>query len=139
MNRVIRVILNSTAFVLICIVGVLLLESSPNLGLLILLSSIDQLEDVYTYIYNRRLFPKSFFIIDIFFEILSIIVGAWMMLLGIMYYPFFHTLFFLLMIVLGALIIESAIEDILSYTGFYNRGVEHEVREEERKFVIKKA
>jgi hypothetical protein len=136
MVKVVRVVLNSIAFFLLIIVGAIFLEKSPILSALLFLSSIDQVEDVYTYISGKRLFPKYLFPLDMLFEGVAVMAGAIMFLFGIMYYPYFHTYFFLTLMFLGAMIISSATEDITSYFQFY--GVQSiEVRKKER-FVRRK-
>lgn len=132
MKRILRIVVNSIAFFLLILSGCLVFETNTLLALLMFIASIDQLEDVYTYTYNRRLFPKAFIVFDLVLEGILVVAGGMMLIYGFLYYQYFHTYFFIILLFLGLMIIESALEDLFSYMKYYSGGEEYEVRKEKR-------
>jgi hypothetical protein len=112
---VFRVIINSFAFVMLAILGVVTLQFSLLLGLLLLLSTIDQFEDVYYYVYGKRLMPRSLMPLDVFLELILAFVGVGMFILSLIYSQYFSTWFFKALLPLSLLIVYSAIEDIFEW------------------------
>ena len=115
MLRVLRVIVNSFALVVLTVLGVVTLQFNPLLALIFFLSALDQLEDVYYYVYGKRLMPRHLMPLDIVFESILILVGVGMFALSLMYYYYFSTWFFRAMLPLSLLIVYSAIEDVVEW------------------------
>ena len=140
MLRLLRVIVNSFALVVLAVLGVVTLQFNPLLAMLFFLSAIDQFEDVYYYVYGKRLVPRHLMPLDIVFESILVLVGVGMFVLSLIYYYFFSTWFFRALLPLSLLIVYSAIEDIAEWfkpgvagATEVTRGVHigEEVREEE--------
>ena len=112
-SRVVRVIINSFTFILLLIIAYVMWQSNPLLSFLLALAAIDQFEDVYYYVYRRRLFPDWFMPFDIIFEIVVIGIGLGMLLFSLIYYAYFETWFFRALLFLSIPIIYSAVEDIV--------------------------
>ncbi|MGC9014887.1 MAG: hypothetical protein ACP5KW_10980 [Thermoproteota archaeon] len=138
LGKVLRVIFNSTAFVILLAIGLGLFDENPALALLVVASSLDQFEDVYYLTTGQRLIPKWFAPIDVLFEGVATGIGLGLLLFGIMYYSYFASYFFVAMIFVGIMVMLSSLEDI----GYYFGGSEviHvvEVREKEKRFVKRK-
>jgi hypothetical protein len=112
---VLRVIINSFAFIVLAILGVVTLQFNLPLGVLFLLSTIDQLEDVYYYVYGKRLVPKPLMPLDVVFELVLAFVGVAMFITSLIYYQYFPTWFFKALLPLSFLIVYSAIEDVVEW------------------------
>ncbi|MGC9086077.1 MAG: hypothetical protein ACP5IT_07820 [Thermoproteota archaeon] len=138
LGKVLRVIFNSTAFVILLAIGFGLFDENPALALLVVASSLDQFEDVYYLTTGQRLIPKWFAPVDVLFEGVATGIGLGLLLFGIMYYSYFASYFFVAMIFVGIMVMLSSLEDI----GYYFGGSEviHvvEVREKEKRFVRRK-
>ncbi|MGC8578141.1 MAG: hypothetical protein ACP5M7_09160 [Thermoproteota archaeon] len=138
LGKVLRVIFNSTAFVILLAIGLGLFDENPALALLVVASSLDQFEDVYYLTTGQRLIPKWFAPVDVLFEGIATGIGLGLLLFGIMYYSYFASYFFVAMIFVGIMVMLSSLEDI----GYYFGGSEvmHavEVREKEKRFVKRK-
>jgi hypothetical protein len=137
--RVLRVVFNSTAFVILLLIGFGLFNTNPALAFLVALSSLDQFEDVYYLTTGERLIPSWFAPIDVLFEGVAMGLGLGLLLFGLMYYSYFASYFFVALIFVGFMVMMSSIEDV----GFYFGGsseVMHlvEIRKEEKKFVRRK-
>jgi hypothetical protein len=115
MYRVFRVIVNSFAFVLTIAMGVVTLQYNPLLSIVFFLASLDQLEDVYFYIYGKRLIPRSLMFIDIVFEGVMFMIGLAMLLLSVSYYAYFSTWFFRALLFLSVMVMWSSVEDVLQW------------------------
>lgn len=138
MLRLLRVIVNSFALVVLTVLGAVTLQFNPLLATLFFLSAIDQFEDVYYYVYGKRLVPRHLMPLDIVFESILVLVGVGMFVLSLIYYYFFSTWFFRALLPLSLLIVYSAIEDIAEWfkpgvagAAKVTRGVGEEIREEE--------
>jgi hypothetical protein len=138
--RVLRVVVNSFALVVLLVLGVVTLQFNPLLAIIFFLSAIDQFEDVYYYVYGKRLMPRHLMPLDIVFESILILVGMGMFTLSLIYYYFFSTWFFRALLPLSVLIVYSAVEDIAEWfkpsvagATKVTRGVHlgEEIREEE--------
>jgi hypothetical protein len=138
--RVLRVVVNSFALVVLAVLGVVTLQFNPLLALIFFLSAIDQFEDVYYYVYGKRLMPRYLMPLDIVFESILVLVGVGMFVLSLIYYYYFSTWFFRALLPLSLLIVYSAIEDVVEWfkpgvagATKVTRGVHigEEVREEE--------
>ena len=111
--RLIRVVINSFALILLGILACVMWQSNPAYSFIFALAAVDQFEDVYYYVYRRRLFPEWFMPFDTVFEMVLFGVGLGMMLFSISYYIYFETWFFKALLPLSILIMYSAVEDIL--------------------------
>lgn len=107
-----RVMLNSIAFFVMIYLAVYLFKYNPLWGIVILISALDQLEDVYFYTTNSRLIPSWFRPVDIVLEGVLALVGVIMALFGLIYWYSFDSLFFFMWMVASAFMALSAIEDI---------------------------
>ena len=115
MFRVFRVIINGFAFVMLAILGVVILQFNLPLGLLLLLSTIDQFEDVYYYVYGKRLMPRSLMPLDVVLELILAFVGLGMFIMSLIYSQYFPTWFFKALLPLSLLIVYSAVEDVFEW------------------------
>jgi len=113
--RVVRIIINSFALILLVILAYIMWQSNPTFSLLLALAAIDQFEDVYYYTYRRRLFPSWFMPLDVIFEVVLFVVGLGMLLFSITYYIYFETWFFRALLPLSIMVMYSSIEDILMW------------------------
>jgi hypothetical protein len=113
--RVFRVIINSFAFILTLIMAVVTFQYHPWLALVFLLASFDQFEDVYYYVYGKRLIPRSLMFFDIIFEGVMFMIGLAMLMLSVSYYAYFSTWFFRAMIFLSIMIMWSSVEDVIQW------------------------
>jgi hypothetical protein len=113
--RVLRVIVNSFALVVLAVLGAVTLQFNPLLATLFFLSALDQFEDVYYYVYGKRLVPRRLMPLDIVLELILVLVGAGMFVLSLIYYYFFSTWFFRALLPLSILIVYSALEDIAEW------------------------
>ena len=94
MYRALRAVVNGFAFVLCLLLAFATFEASPWLALLFLLASIDQFEDVYYYVYEKRLVPRALMVLDIALEGVMLVVGLVMLVLSISYFLHFSTWLF---------------------------------------------
>lgn len=115
MLRVVRVIINSFAFILLVILAYIMWQCNPMLSFLLALAAIDQFEDVYYYTYRKRLFPFWFMPFDMIFETMLFVIGLGMMIFSVAYYVYFETWFFRALLPLSIMIMYSAVEDILMW------------------------
>jgi hypothetical protein len=115
MYRVFRVIANSFAFVLTIVMGVVTLQYNPLLSIVFFLASLDQLEDVYYYIYGKRFIPRSLMFFDIIFEGVMFMIGLAMLLLSVSYYAYFSTWLFRALLFLSVMVMWSSVEDVLQW------------------------
>jgi hypothetical protein len=115
MYRVLRVILNSFAFILMLIMAVVSFQYHPLLALVFLLTSFDQFEDVYYYVYGKRLIPASLKFFDIVFEGIMFMIGLAMLLLSVSYYAYFSTWLFRALIFLSIMVMWSSVEDVIQW------------------------
>jgi hypothetical protein len=115
MYRVFRVIVNSFAFVLTIVMSVVTFQYNPWLSIVFFLASLDQLEDVYYYVYGKRLVPRSLMFIDIVFEGIMFMIGLAVLLLSVSYYAYFSTWFFRALLFLSIMIMWSSVEDVLQW------------------------
>jgi len=113
--RVVRIIINSFTFVLLLIIAYVVWRSNPLLSFLLALVAIDQFEDVYYYVYRRRLFPEWFMPFDMIFEMVVVGIGLGMLVFSLIYYAYFETWFFRALLFLSIPIIYSAVEDIVMW------------------------
>lgn len=111
--RVLRVIVNSVAFVLLLLVAFYSWYISPLYFVLFVLAALDQAEDVYYYVYNKRLVPLWMMPFDLMFEIMLTGVGIAMFVFSVIYYAYFQTWFFRVIMPLSIAIVYSAIEDVV--------------------------
>lgn len=115
MYRVLRVVINSFAFVLCLLLAITTFEANPWLALLFLASSFDQLEDVYYYVYGRRLIPRALMPLDLVFEGVMFMVGLAMLMLSVSYYAYFSTWIFRGLLFLSIMILWSSVEDVIEW------------------------
>ncbi|HDH45049.1 MAG TPA: hypothetical protein ENG66_06645 [Thermococcus sp.] len=108
-----RVLLNSLAFFLLLVLGGYMIQYNPLWGAIVFFSALDQLEDVYFYVTKSRLIPSWFRPVDIILEGVLAIVGVSMFVFGLIYWYSFGGWFFLLWLVVSAMIAWSATEDII--------------------------
>ncbi|RLG67233.1 MAG: hypothetical protein DRO11_10375 [Methanobacteriota archaeon] len=109
----VRVLLNSLAFFLLLVLGGYVISYNPIWGFIVVFSAFDQLEDVYFYVTKNRLIPAWFRPIDIMLEGVLALVGASMFVFGLVYWYSFDSWFFLLWLIVSAMIAWSAVEDIV--------------------------
>jgi len=113
--RVLRVVINSFAFVLCLLLAITTFEANPWLALLFLAASFDQLEDVYYYVYGRRLIPRALMPLDIVFEGVMFMVGLAMLMLSVSYYAYFSTWLFRGLLFLSIMVLWSSVEDVVEW------------------------
>lgn len=149
MMRLFRVMINSFVFILLVVVAYVMWRSNPLLSVVLLLAAVDQFEDVYTYVYGRRLFPPWFMPFDFVFEMVVLGLGILLFVFSLIYYSYFETWFFRSLLILSIPIMYSAVEDIVLWynptqplldrpklvTGYV---CQKEVVREEKKFVRRK-
>ena len=111
--RLARIIINSFALILLLILAYVMWQSNPSLSFLLVLAAVDQFEDVYYYVYRKRMFPEWFMPFDMFFEVVLFGIGIGMFLFSISYYVYFETWFFKALMPLAILIMYSSLEDIV--------------------------
>jgi len=114
-GRIVRIIINSFTFVLLLIIAYVMWQSNPLLSFLLALAAVDQFEDVYFYVYRKRLFPDWFMPFDMIFEMAVIGIGLGLLIFALIYYVYFETWFFRALLVLSLPIIYSAVEDIIRW------------------------
>jgi len=114
--RVVRVVINSFALILLGMLAYAFWSSNPAYSLLLAVAAIDQFEDVYYYVYRKRLFPDWFKPFDMVFEGVLFAIGLGMLFFSISYYVYFETWFFKALLPLSILIMYSAIEDIIIWS-----------------------
>jgi len=90
-------------------------QSNPTYSVVLALAAIDQFEDVYYYVYRKRLFPSWFMPFDMAFEMTLFGIGLGMFIFSVSYYVYFETWFFQALLPISLLIMYSAIEDILMW------------------------
>ena len=112
MLRAIRVVINSIGFVLLAIMTYVMWDVSPPLAIVFAMAAFDQFEDVYTYTYNKRLFPPWMRVADIIFEMVMFGIGFALFFFAFSYYAYFQTWFFKALFPLSIMIMYSSIEDI---------------------------
>jgi len=115
MYRVIRVILNSFGFIAMAVAAYVTWQTAPWMSLLFALAALDQFEDVYYYVYGRRLMPRWMLPFDLVAEGVLFGFGLGMLILSAAYYAYFSTWFFRSMLVLSILIMWSSVEDIMGW------------------------
>ena len=115
LGRVVRTIINSFTFILLLIVAYVMWQGNPLLSLLLALAAVDQFEDVYYYVYRKRLFPPWLMPLDMIFEMIVIGIGLGMLIFSLIYYAYFETWFFRALLLLSIPIIYSATEDIIMW------------------------
>jgi len=111
--NVLRVIVNSITFVVMLMLAYAFMNTNPLLALLLVLASFDQFEDVYYYTTGRRLLPKWFMPFDIVFEVMAILLGLAIFIFSLIYFTYFQTWFFKSMLFISAVMMFSAVEDIV--------------------------
>ena len=130
MLRIVRIIINSFAFILLVILAYIMWQSNPTFSILLALAAIDQFEDVYYYVYRKRLFPSWFMPIDVVFEVVLFVVGLGMLLFSITYYIYFETWFFRALLPLSIMVMYSSVEDILMWRQPPSETVKPEIKPE---------
>jgi len=115
MYRAIRVIINSFGFVAMVVMAYVTWQTAPWMSLLFALAAFDQFEDVYYYVYGRRLMPRWALLLDIAGEGILFGFGLAMLILSAAYYAYFSTWFFRSMLVLSILMMWSSVEDIMEW------------------------
>ena len=68
MFRLVRIIVNSFAGCMMLIMGGIFWSFDPILAVVLFLASIDQFEDVYYFVYGKRLIPDWLMPVDVVFE-----------------------------------------------------------------------
>ena len=111
--RIFRITINSFAMVLMLLVAFFIWGYSPLYSVLFFLSALDQFEDVYYYVYRKRLVPLWMLPFDVMFEVVLAGIGIAIFVFSLLYYAYFQTWFFRVMIPLSLMIVYSAIEDIV--------------------------
>jgi len=109
--RIFRIIVNSFAMILMILLAFFVWNYSPLYSFIFFLASLDQFEDVYFYVYRKRLVPVWLFPFDVMFEVVLAGIGVAILIFSLIYYSYFQTWFFRVMIPLSIVIIYSAIED----------------------------
>jgi len=115
MYRVIRVILNSFGFVAMAVMAYVTWQTAPWMSLLFALAAFDQFEDVYYYVYNKRLLPRWALPFDLVAEGVLFGFGLGMLILSAAYYAYFSTWFFRATLVLSILMMWSSVEDVMQW------------------------
>ena len=108
-----RIIINSFALVLLIVLAYVMWQTNPSFSFILALAAVDQFEDVYYYVYKRRLFPNWFMPFDIIFEVILFGIGLGMLVFSISYYVYFETWFFRALLPLSIMIMYSSLEDIV--------------------------
>jgi len=134
-SRVLRIVVNSFAFVVLLMLAFICLRGNPPLSLLFLLSAFDQLEDVIYYTYRRRLIPEWAMPIDVVLEGVLIATAVAMIAFCLLYFTYFQSPFFQALFVVSLVILYVAVEDIMAWRGVIQNV--WEVRAEKR-FVKRK-
>jgi len=98
------------------IIGGIFWSFDPILSILLFLASFDQFEDVYYYVYEKRLIPAWLMPIDIIFEGIVASIGIGIILFSFMYMTYFQTWFFQALFVLAIPIVWSSVEDIIQWS-----------------------
>lgn len=111
-----RIVINSTAFVLLLLAALFVYPLYWPASILFVLSAFDQLEDVYYAVRKKRLLPRWLKPIDIFFEVVLALFGVIIAVASFYYAPLFvHSYMLWGLAVLGAIISISAISDIAEW------------------------
>jgi len=135
--RIARIVVNSFAGCILLLVAGVLWAYNPLLSAVLVLVSLDQFEDVYYYVYGRRLIPGWLMPLDVLFEGVCLAVGAAMAFLGVIYMRYFQTWFFQALLAISILVVWSAVEDIAQW-GVTAGVMTAALREEEARFVRRK-
>jgi len=120
--RLVRIIVNSFAGCMLLLLSGTLWSYSPYLSIMLFLASFDQFEDVYYYVYRRRLIPGWLMPIDLVFEGICAAVGMGIVLFSLMYMLYFQTWFFQSLLALSVPIIWSSVEDIIQWSAAIRSG-----------------
>ncbi|RLG77828.1 MAG: hypothetical protein DRO12_01015 [Thermoprotei archaeon] len=113
--RLLRIIINSFGLVLLLVLAFVLWKSNPALSVLLALAAVDQLEDVYYYVYMKRFFPEWFMPFDMLLESALFCVGLGMLVFSLVYHAYFETWFFKALIPLSILVMWSSVEDVMMW------------------------
>lgn len=112
----IRVVVNSTAFLLLLLTALAVLPFFWPASLLLVLAALDQLEDVYKEVTKKRLLPKWLKPVDIFFELVLAFFGVMLAAFAAFYaHLFVHSYLLWGLSLLGAVIAISAVADIAEW------------------------
>ena len=116
MFRLVRIIVNSFAGCMMLIMGGIFWSFDPILAVVLFLASIDQFEDVYYFVYGKRLIPDWLMPVDVVFEGVVASLGLGIILFSIMYMSYFQTWFFQVLFVLAIPMVWSSVEDVLYWS-----------------------
>jgi len=138
--RLVRIVVNSFAGCLLLLVAGVFFSYNILLSLILILVSLDQFEDVYYYVYKKRLVPFWLMPLDLVFEGMCASVGVGIALFSIMYMLYFQTWFFQALLALAIPIIWSSVEDIVQWSATVRTSevVACAFCEKERRFVRRK-
>jgi hypothetical protein len=112
MTSVLRVIGNSLAFLLSIILAIWFFKTNPLISFFFIISAFDNYEDVYEVVTRKRLIPYYLIPIDIIIEVVMLLFGMYVLMLGYMYYVYFETPFAIFLLVSGISIVISSTKDI---------------------------
>jgi len=122
--RVVRVVVNSFAGCLLLLLAWALWWYNPVISILLALASLDQFEDVYYYVYRRRLIPQWLMPVDVVFEGVAVSIGLGMLLMAILYMSYFQTWFFQALLIASIFVVWSGLEDIIQWSAYVRAGRE---------------
>jgi len=114
MSRLVRVVGNTVAGVMLLILALAFLPTNPLLTGIFLLVAYDQFEDLYYLTAGIK--PKRrgvYKILNVFYEVFCIGVGVLMLIFCLNYFLLFYSPFFLALILTSIVIIISGVEDLV--------------------------
>lgn len=111
MFKLLRITANILSFFLLLIAGYYILTFNTVWGFIIFLSAIDQLEDAYELVYNRRLIPAWLIPFDVVFEGILVVASSLMLIYAVIYCWWFESFTMLVLLVASCIILFSALQD----------------------------
>ncbi|MEM2029902.1 MAG: hypothetical protein QW734_02870 [Candidatus Bathyarchaeia archaeon] len=112
MLKLFRITANIFSFFLLLIAGYYLLTFNTVWAFIVFISAIDQLEDAYELVYNRRLIPAWLIPFDVIFEGILVVASSLMLIYSVIYYWWFESFTILIMLVVSLIILFSALQDL---------------------------
>jgi hypothetical protein len=109
----VRVVINSISFFILLALAYYIFKINPLLGVIFVLASIDQIEDVYRITTGKHPIPAYLAPIDIIFETILTLTGLFMLIISVVYWYSFESWFFATLVVISVAITLCAISDIV--------------------------
>lgn len=107
-----RIVMASITFALLLLVASILISITPLLAFFLFLAGFDQLDDIYQAVYGKTLVPVWLMPIDIFLEVIVVIISLGILYISITYALYSSTMLFLILVPLSVIIIMTALDDI---------------------------